>query len=489
MAVTQAPGASSPYMKAKGLTYVRIALIALAGWWVFSPALRGDWLWRDKSFLAENSVVRDSAGLWKIWFAPSDPDYRPLMTSVQWLQWRLLGADPLGYHLTNAGLHLLSALLLWRVLRKLGVRLGWLGGLLLMVHPFAVESVARIPELGACLALPLLLLAALAYLNFDETSPAHLATESTKSTEKTNASSSLCSLWLKVWGWHVLSLGGFLLAMLSNASAAIFPAILLLHAWWRHRRITRVDWRAVEPFFAVMLMFAAVTLCMRSYSTADATTAGLFSRLAAAGLAIGSYLLACLVPINLVPLQPHAWLPLAVLIGLGAAALGWFFSSPVFRGFAFQTRMSLFAAVAVVIAALAGASRSYAGVFTGNEAFWSAGADRDADSAVAQYNLGLVLVGSHRLPEAIGRFEAALRVQPDYAEAQSDLAIALCVEGRPAEAIPHFERAIQLKSDSAQIRYNFGLALRAVGRPEEARAQWEAAARLLHGGSADAPSQ
>jgi tetratricopeptide (TPR) repeat protein len=457
--------------------------------------LGGDWLGRDQSFLAEKSVVRDPAGLWKIWFAPSDPDYRPVTTSVQWLQWRVLGEDPLGYHLTNAGLHLLGALLLWRLLRKLGAQgrepfdsapfdaaqgrqgiqlrslaagherrptagVEWLGGLLLIVHPFAVESVARIPELGACLALPLLLLSALAWTEISE-----FGIRNSK---------------------FLLSLTLFILALLSDFSAGLFPAVLLLYAWWKHRRITQTDWRAIEPFVAVLLMFAAVTLCLRSYSTADATTAGLFSRLATAGMGIGSYLLACLVPVNLVPIQPHAWLPLAVLIGLGAAALGWFFSSPAFRGFAFQTRMILFAGVAAVIAAWAGASRSYAGVFTSNETFWSAAADRDPDSSVAQYNQGLVLVGSHRLPEAIDHFAAALRLKPDYAEAQSDLAIALCVEGRPMEAIPHFERAIQLNADSAQIRYNFGLALRAVGRPEEARAQWQAASRLLHGGSADA---
>ena len=48
---------------------------------------------------------------------------------MQWVQWHLWRNDTLGYHLTNVALHLLSAFLLWRLFRQLGVRLAWLGAL------------------------------------------------------------------------------------------------------------------------------------------------------------------------------------------------------------------------------------------------------------------------------------------------------------------------------------------------------------------------
>ncbi len=439
-------------MKAKGITCVRIALIALAGYWVFSPALHGDWLWNDKSFLAENGPVRGSAGLWRTWLAPQGPDYCPLKTTVQWIQWRLWGMDPFGYHLTNVGLHLASALLLWRGLRRLGMRFAWLGGLLLVVHPVAVESVARIPDLGAALSLALFLTGMLAWMK-----------EGGREKGLLNSGT-------------LLPLACFLLAMLSDAWAAMFPAVLLLCAWWKRGRITREDWRAAEPFLAILLLFAAVTLSMGLNPGADAPVAGFFSQVAAAGLAVGLYLLKSLVPVNLIPIHPHAYLPLAILIGLGVAALGGFFN------FEWKGRGAIFSVlVAVAVAALAGASRRYARVFSGNEAFWSYTLDRDPDAWLAQYNLGLVLVSSQRLPEAIDHFEEALRLKPDYAEAQSDLAVALCVQGRTREAIPHFEQALQLDPDNAQVHYNFGLALRSVGRPGEAAKQWEEAARLLSG--------
>jgi hypothetical protein len=435
-------------------------MIALAGFWVIAPALHGDWLGRDRSFLGENGAVRDPDGLWKIWLAPQDPEYSPLRTSVQWLEWRLFGLDPLGYHLANAGLQLLGAILLWRLLGKAGVRLAWLAGLALMVHPLAVATVARIPEPGSVLALPLLLLAALAWL---------------ENPDRGMRSSP-----------YLAAFACFVLALCCHASAALFPVLLVLHAWWRHRRVTRADWRAIEPFFAAMLMFVVVAMCLRSYSTADAAAGGFLSRLAAGGGAIVSYLLACLAPFHLVPSEPRAYLPLAVLIGVGVAGLDAFIRAPRFRGLAPPVRAVWLSVVGVALAAWAVGGRATAGDFTDNAAFWGATVDRDPDAAVAQYNLGLVLVGSHRLPEAIDHFSAAVRLQPDYAEAQSDLAIALSVAGRPAEAIPHFARAVELNADNAQIRYNYGLALRAVGRPGEARAQWEAAERILHGGHGDA---
>ncbi len=156
-----------PCLHPKGRLLLQAVVILLAGYWVFSPALHGDWLWNDKSFLAESSLVRDPGGLWRIWFARQGPDYFPLRTTVQWVQWRLAGEDPFGYHLTNLGLQILSAFLLWRLLYKLGVRFAALGALLLVVHPLMVERVAWIAGLKSALALPFALAALLAYLRHE----------------------------------------------------------------------------------------------------------------------------------------------------------------------------------------------------------------------------------------------------------------------------------------------------------------------------------
>jgi tetratricopeptide (TPR) repeat protein len=57
-----------------------------------------------------------------------------------------------------------------------------------------------------------------------------------------------------------------------------------------------------------------------------------------------------------------------------------------------------------------------------------------------------------RLPEAIGHYERALRIQPDYAEAHYNLGIALEKLGRTAEAIAHYEQALRIKPDFVQAQ-------------------------------------
>ena len=114
-------------MKAKLLLLLPAAAIVLAGIWVYAPALHGDWLWDDGIEVSHNPVLREPAGaVGRIWFAPEGEDYFPLKTTVQWAEWHLWGDHRLGYHLTSLALHLLSALLFWRLLRRL-VRAGGKG--------------------------------------------------------------------------------------------------------------------------------------------------------------------------------------------------------------------------------------------------------------------------------------------------------------------------------------------------------------------------
>ena len=57
-----------------------------------------------------------------------------------------------------------------------------------------------------------------------------------------------------------------------------------------------------------------------------------------------------------------------------------------------------------------------------------------------------------RVGEAIGHFEQALRIKPDYAEAHCNLGVALEQAGRPQDAIGHYEQALRLNPDLAEAR-------------------------------------
>ena len=63
----------------------------------------------------------------------------------------------------------------------------------------------------------------------------------------------------------------------------------------------------------------------------------------------------------------------------------------------------------------------------------------------AVYDIGTILLQDQNFAAAAARFEAALKIRPDWAEAHNNLGIALASQGRIAEALTHFERAVELK--------------------------------------------
>ena len=88
---------------------------------VYRPAWSGGFLWDDAAHLTR-SDLRSWQGLWRIWFDPgATQQHYPLVHSAFWLQQRLWGNDPTGYHLVTVLLHFGAALLVALNLRKLAV--------------------------------------------------------------------------------------------------------------------------------------------------------------------------------------------------------------------------------------------------------------------------------------------------------------------------------------------------------------------------------
>jgi tetratricopeptide (TPR) repeat protein len=100
------------------------------------------------------------------------------------------------------------------------------------------------------------------------------------------------------------------------------------------------------------------------------------------------------------------------------------------------------------------------------------------NNEVADYNLGLLLAHQNKLHEAVGYFERAVRIEPNFGLAQNNLGLVLNSLGYPREAIPHFARAIEINPDNADARNNLGTALRRLGRTEEAKSAFRAALEI-----------
>lgn len=190
------------------ITLVVIIGAAIA---VYIPVLNGAFIWDDEPWISANPLVRGegrSAGqtLATIWSGSGSLDYYPLTTTLNWLQWRLFGGDPAGFHTVNVLLHAANAVLVWRVLRAIGVPAAWLAGLIFAVHPVNAATAAWISETKNTLSLVFYLSSLLAFLRFEQTARVR---------------------------WYVGALLLFTAGLLAKTHGVFIPAVLLLLAWWR----------------------------------------------------------------------------------------------------------------------------------------------------------------------------------------------------------------------------------------------------------------
>ncbi|MHC4102596.1 MAG: hypothetical protein ACYTEY_08330, partial [Planctomycetota bacterium] len=105
-------------------------LLVLVTWTAYLPALDGGFVFDDRLYLTEDTRMDSAGGLGRIWTEVGGPDYRhqyyPLTSSAFWVQYQWWGDRAIGYHLVNVLLHALNAVLLWRLLRRLGLPAAWL---------------------------------------------------------------------------------------------------------------------------------------------------------------------------------------------------------------------------------------------------------------------------------------------------------------------------------------------------------------------------
>ena len=69
----------------------------------YFPAFSGGFVWDDVAF-SEEPIIHRWSGLWNIWFSPADllneGHYWPIVYTTFWLEHKLWGLAPFGYHLT-----------------------------------------------------------------------------------------------------------------------------------------------------------------------------------------------------------------------------------------------------------------------------------------------------------------------------------------------------------------------------------------------------
>ena len=136
----------------------------------YHPVWHAGFVFDDDIHIRQNRMLFDPDGLKQIWTSLESPQYYPMVFTSFRLEQALWGLSPSGYHWINLLLHAASVVLVWRVLRRLGLPGAWLAAAIFAVHPVNVESVAWISERKNALSMPFYLLSLLLYLMFDDQS-------------------------------------------------------------------------------------------------------------------------------------------------------------------------------------------------------------------------------------------------------------------------------------------------------------------------------
>jgi Flp pilus assembly protein TadD len=213
-----------------------LAAVALITFVAFSPSLLNQFVdWDDPDNFIANPYYRGLGWIQLKWMWTSFllGHWVPLAWMTLALDYLAWGLNPLGYHLTNVLLHSANAVAFYlvgvRLLRAAtppaapGDPLAWRLGaafaaILFAVHPLRVESVAWITERRDVLSGLFYLLAVWAYLR-----DAEIAGESGVRRRR----------------WYWVSLGCFVLALLSKAIAVTLPVILIVLDVYPLRRLGR----------------------------------------------------------------------------------------------------------------------------------------------------------------------------------------------------------------------------------------------------------
>jgi protein O-mannosyl-transferase len=463
------------------------ALLALV-FAAYFPVLKNGFVWDDDRYIQDNIHLRTAEGLKKIWLEPlsAEPQYYPLTHTTFWIEFHLWGLRPLGYHIDNVLLHLGSALLLWRLLLRLGVPGAFVAATIFAVNPLQVESVAWATERKNVLSGLLYFLTLWAYLNIRwNQKPAAIA-------------------------WYALTLLLFAAALLSKSVTSTLPAVILLLCWWKTGKIRRTDIWPLIPMFVLGIAMGCLTGWMEKHIVGaigpDFDFLTPIDRCCIAGRAIWFYLVKLVWPWKLTFIYPHwnvdvsqlPWLLVFPLSVIGAVAALWMLRNRTGRGpltaalffigtlvpalgfvNVFPMRYSyvadhfqylacigpivlVVAAIStacasaarrvlagIVIIALCIASNVRARAFVDRRTLWADTLAKNPDSPVAHNNFGVALMHGGDLEAAKSQFRTAMKLRRDAAD-WVGLGQCFAIQGDYKSALEMYQKALRDTPESSE---------------------------------------
>lgn len=494
---------------------------------IYIPTYKAGFIW-DDDVIAANPLLKEGwRGLRDIWFSTKFGDFVPLTATTFWIEWQIHGAMKEIQHATNVVLQALNALLLWRILLRLGIPGAWIVAAIFAVHPISVASVTWLAERKNTLSMFFYLLSLLFYL-------------------KSDAQQALRTAGVRFGKFYWISFVFFLLGLFSKSSVVVLPVMLVLIAWWRHGKIERATIIRVTPFFGFALAAGIGTIVGHHFFAPKIGIVGtednLLVRTLTAGQAFWFYLSKDLLPVgltmvyprwNLSPASAMAYIPALAIIGIfslfwkfrqtwGRACLfgfGYFVLAlgptigvinmtyltlaPVADHFQYMAlpgivallvaggcywmrravpmqQQPLFAgaAAAIILLPLIVLSWRHQTLVGNAEALWRDNIKKNPGSWTAHNNLAGILFERKEYEESFRLYRETLARRDDLSMIHVNAGRALFALQRTDEAIGYYNKALKLDPKDFKAHNNLGVALVVVGKTNEALAAFDNAVRL-----------
>lgn len=490
---------------------------------VYSNALQTEFVFDDHTMIVTRQSLRDSGALPAIFTSRKlgGLAYRPLRMASYWLDYRLFGLDPMGYHLSNLLLHAATSVAALVVARRLlPFRAALFAALLFAVHPIQTESVTYISGRRDLLCGLFVLLGCYAFLRYRDQGGVR---------------------WLGFAG------GAFLLGLLSKEMAVTLPLLLLAfdvvkapeQGLWRRiiATLRRDWWLYLVPVGAGIAFGLYIVIGLHASRQAEYYGGSLAMTLLTTARVFVHYLKLLVFPATLTAdysynafpvttswADPNAWLALIilglVLLGLirlastnHVAAFGglWFFIAllPVAQliphhelmaeHYLYLPSFGLFLMIGALMAPLSQKGTGTALAHTAcllilallgvrtlvrnqdwkdDLTLWTKTVQTAPEAARARDNLGRAYIRRGLDALAERQFEEAVRIKPDEPSFHDNLGLALFRQGKLADAESQLRTALQGNPQLVSAHMNLGLTLLKAGRVEEAEAEFHEALRI-----------
>jgi len=460
---------------------------------IYIPSLTNGFIWDDDTNLYNSLWLQAQNGLKVIWSWDKMYQFYPLNFTSFWLEHKLWGLNPAGYHTVNMLLHIFNALIIFRIVQMLYPRAAFIATLLFAVHPIQVETVAWITERKNLLSLFFFLLAFLAFIRVERT---------------------------KKLQDYFFTIALFVCALLSKSIAASFIAVPVLYEWWKRGAVTRQTIRFSLILFAIGLFGALLSVYLELYHAGAHGTAFALSfpeKFILAGRIILFYIYKSCLPFNFIFIYPrwtvdmHQWWQwlfpavatsiLAILIicskkiGRGALALFVFYLIAIFPVMGFLNVFSMqfsfvadhysylttpclflllcagliflydhvriylpelpsrlrriikYGALSLVIVYLCGSCMVLTRNYIDETTLWTNVLKANSKAGIAYINLGVIYSQLGRNEEAVGLLKKALETDYRKAITFNNIGLIYADMGNAGEAESAYQKAIEIEPE------------------------------------------